>query len=221
MEPVSIILQAPNGRGVRLSIPAAYMHYRDNRLGGLQNTIIALLLVYPEMTPLALESATDQDKLRDWKFPEGELRFASLIHLNMAVPQSVDLLKGGINSKYTTAAGMEGEFVRYRKKVATRYYDYLVPPNDNGVSRVAECAGMSEPELQTASQLFKCSIHVQLSDRLQIDYGVPRSKLSYWRAVDEKVVALISSFIVDCFEGELLSPGEAPPATHECRLNTK
>ena len=63
MEPIGIVMQLPDGRGIRLSIPAAYMHYRQSRSGGLQNTIIPLLLVYPEISPLALESKSDRERL--------------------------------------------------------------------------------------------------------------------------------------------------------------
>jgi hypothetical protein len=220
MEPVEILFQSFHGLGTRLSIPAAYMHWSDDRKPGLHWNI-AFLLAYPDMAPYALLNAQARENLQRAGGTGGELRYDLLGHITVANPDFVaQQLQDKITSKYTTLPGEEDGFLVYREKLGGGLYDYLIPKSTpNSPTRYLQCGAMTDEHLAKTKWRPGCSMHVQFSDRLAFDYHLPRAAIAEWSEIDRRMVELVRGFVVDCFEGAKLKPSDPLPATHPCEDN--
>ena len=215
MEPVELYSQNGRGAGTRLRIPAAYMQWQDNRKGGLDR-LITLIAVYPEMTPYALLPREERRKFETWEIARRPLRFDPLIHVRAALPQGLDRLHF---SEFLEPANRvtsdESSFIAYRASWAGVTRDYFVPVKQDKSGAALECLPL--PAGSTAESTHtNCTAYVQFSDRILITYTVPRRDIDQWRAIDEKVRALIKAFVVDCFDGPVLPDGGVPTNFHAC-----
>jgi hypothetical protein len=214
MEPVELYVQNGRGAGTRLRIPAAYMQWKDNRKGGMHR-LIALIAVYPEMVPYALLSPEERRKFQAWELPHHPLRFDPLIHVRTAVPESLDLYFSEFLEPANRVTSEEASFVAYRAKWAGVTRDYFVPVEQHKSRPVLQCLPL--PAGSTAGSTHtNCTAYAQFSDRMLITYTVPRREIDQWHAIDEKVRALIKSFVVDCFDGRVLPEGDVPTDFHAC-----
>lgn len=215
MEPVELYSQNGRGAGTRLRIPAAYMQWRDNRKGGLHR-LIALIAVYPEMTPYALLSREEQRKFVTWEIARRPLRFDPLIHVRAVLPESLGRLHF---SEFLQPANRvtsdEAAFIAYRASWAGVTRDYFVPAEQEKSGPVLQCLPL--PAGSTAeSSHTNCTAYAQFNERMLITYTVPRRDIDQWRAIDERVRALIRTFVVDCFDGPVLPEGDVPTDFHAC-----
>jgi hypothetical protein len=220
LEPVEILFQSLDGRGTRLSIPAAYMHWSDNRKPGLQWNI-AFLAVYPEMTPYTLLDAQGRKALDRAEAAGGELRYDLLGHITVANPDSIArFLQDMLSRKNVTFLGEQNGFQVYRQKVANSLNDYLIPVDaPKTPTRYMQCGAMTDEQLAKAKRLYGCQMHVQYSDRLSFDYHLAGAARAQWPEIDRRMVELLRTFVIDCFEGAKLKPGDPLPATHSCDDN--
>lgn len=220
MESVEILFQSLAGRGTRLSIPAAYMHWADDRKPGL-NWNIAVLVVYPEMTPYTLLDANGRAALHRAETAGGALHYDLLAHITVASLDSVDrFLENTLHRDNINFLGEQNGFFVYRQKVASSLNDYLIPVDaPKTPRRYMQCGAMTDEQLAKAKRLYGCQMHVQFSDRLSFDYHLPGAARAQWPEIDRRMVELLRSFVVDCFEGPKLKPGDPMPATHPCDDN--
>jgi hypothetical protein len=225
MTPVELYVQNARGAGVRLRIPASYMQWGFNRRGGLTPKI-ALIAVYPEMTPYGALSSQEK-----WRYINGDwdddksLRFDPLIHVQASIPEFLErIFADKTDPKRLISVSQEEQFVRYKITFASAVREYLVP-HDADLSAAVE--GQKGPlfeclplpaAVKVEDSQINCQGSILLGDRLLIDYSVPRRRIAEWRRVEEGVRALIDSFIVDCFESEQLKEGEETTAFHGCNI---
>jgi hypothetical protein len=216
METVELYLQNSRGAGTRLRIPAAYMQWRDDRKGGVSDSIIALVAVYPEMIPYASLSRDERRKFQNWEIDAQPLRFDPLIHLRDAIPGTLDRLH--FSDRLVLANRVvsdERSFITYRANFAGTVKGYFVPSQQIEAGPVLECLPLP-PGTTADTCRTNCLAYAQYSDRMLLVYSVPRRSIDQWREIDGKVRALIKSFVVDCFEGPPLSDGDAPENFHIC-----
>lgn len=224
MSPVELYVQNSRGEGTRLRIPAAYMQWEFNRRGGLASRI-ATVAVYPEMTPFGTLSRQEKDQFINGNSSKGGLlRFDSLIHVYDMIPDGFErIFNDKIEPKRVRSKSMDPNFTRYSSTFAGDMRDYLVPHGANmsatgeGVKGpFIEClplpAGVKEEESR-----IRCVGTILLNDRLSVDYSIPRRSITEWHEIQKDVQALIGSFIVDCFEGDMLEEGDRPRAFHPCK----
>lgn len=215
MEPVELYSQNGRGAGTRLRIPAAYMQWQDNRKGGLDR-LIALIAVYPEMTPYAVLPREERRRFETWEIAQSPLRFDPLIHVRAALPRSLDRLHfSEFLAPANRVTSEEASFIAYRASWAGATRDYFVPAEQPKSGPILQCLPL--PAGSTAGSTHtNCTAYAQFSDRMLITYTVPRRDIDQWRAIDEKVRALIKTFVVDCFDGPVLPEGDAPTDFHAC-----
>lgn len=216
MVPVEIYLQNTQGAGTRLRVPAAYMQWSAHRKGGLIDHTIALVVVYPEMVPVA-KSGGDQGA----EFSIHPLQFDSLVHIEAVAPQSIERIFADSvrESNRVPKADVPG-FQVYRLHRAGQLKEYLTPlsrgDGTEPFAAVLDCGPYLDGDL-TKKLWGICDAYVQPTDRLLIKYGVPRRAVDQLHEVGTKMEALIRGLIVDCFEGAKLADGDRPQHFHDCR----
>jgi hypothetical protein len=221
MSPVELYVQNSRGEGTRLRIPAAYMQWELDRRGGVVS-IIAMVAVYPEMTSFGTLSKAEKMQFIDGDLPkDGPLRFDPLIHVNDGIPDGFErIFNDNIDPKRLRSKSVDSNFARYSSTFAGAARDYLVPHGANMSATgeavkgpFIEClplpAGVKEEESR-----INCKGTILLNDRLLVDYSTPRRRITEWYEIQKGVLALIGSFIVDCFEAEMLEEGDRPRAFH-------
>lgn len=205
------------GGGTHLSIPMAYMQWSTDRRGESEWQV-TLTAVYPEMTPYGLLDDEARDALENNAGSGEALQYRQLLHIYGSAPAAHEKLLGhAIGWKTTVNLGEHNGFNLYRQKSADLYYDILVPL-DRPDSRIRyfECASMTEAQLPQADSWRNCSGKLQVSDRLSIDYIIPRTAVGQWRSVEGRVERLVRGFVVNCFDGAKLKKGELPTQFYEC-----
>jgi hypothetical protein len=218
--PVEIYIQDGKGVGTRLRIPAAYMQWEEDREGG-PNFSVGLIAIYPEMTPYALVSQKER-KAYLAGIREDPLRYDPLIIIQAANPGFIEReFAGYTDPTRVLSVTDEPDFVHYTVRRAG-IREYFVPhgveisgPGNGKKGPFFQClpdpVGVPEGEYR-----IRCEANVQLNDRLYFQYYIPKQHLKEWPSVEERVNALVQSFVVDCFEGEVLQEGMVPAAFHPC-----
>jgi hypothetical protein len=224
MSPVELYVQNSRSQGTRLRIPAAYMQWEFNRRGGLASRI-AMVAVYPEMTPFGTLSREEKDQFINGNPPkDGPLHFDPLIHVDDGIPDGFErIFYGKIEPKRLRSKWVDLNFTHYSATFAGSVRDYLVP---NGANMSATGEGVKGPFIECLplpagikeeESLYMCTGTILLNDRMLVDYSIPRRKLIEWHEIQNGVEALVGSFIVDCFEGDKLEKGGRPRAFHSCK----
>lgn len=219
MKRVSLFMQNSGGAGTKFAIPPAYLPALEDRGGGNSGGLIVVRATYPELSPI--------DRRRDG-YASAELReisirplqFDSDISIRSGGPDSVRaiLASDANQDSLVPEAGKPG-FLVYRFKWAGKINEYLLPVDRAGADARAafvDCGPYLDAD-PTKPVNGICSAYVQHSDRTYIVYSIPRRALDQWHDMEEKVLRLINSFVVSCFEGSQLAPDQEPDSTHPCK----
>ena len=222
LDPVELYLQNGYGVGTSFRIPAAYMQWREDRNGGNVGGMIALIVVYPDMTPYALLSRDERRKFEEGNISEDELRFDPLIRLASAVPESLELKFSDVLLEENIVADLAGGgLVQYRATRLGVTKDYLTPtpPAQQKQSPyitgpVFECV----PIQPGTERHTRCIVNAQFSDRLLLSYSIPRRSIDQWQEVDDRIRSLVKSYIAGCFEGPVLKGDDEIEQLHACEF---
>lgn len=216
--PVEIYVQNSSGSGARLRVPVEYLPSRDDRAGGLSDGLIRLLASYPDMSPAARRG--DDSKRSDYSIQP--LRFETLVQIRAAAPNSIAVIfSDRVKHEHLVRDANEPGFSMYRAVWAGQTREYLVPIDQDRkygpIGTVFDCGPYVDSSM-TKRLWSVCVGHVQPIDRFYVEYEIPRQAVDQWREVENRVLSLIRSFVVDCFEGPELDGGNEPDKFHECKF---
>jgi hypothetical protein len=233
-ELIETTLQNSLGQGVRLAIPRAYLdrHSWDSTFVALKGVQFPDMLPPPPRRTLRQvtqslgqkgEPATIENILNEWEADgpkhedQGPLHYSGWIWITDGLPTGRAAMIDRFILRYPEYDdATEPGFRHYRhaNNDGIVVQEYLIPREEFDARSVwLDCSPRDRYGPRT-----RCSLWISFGDRLGLQYTIPRSDIALWREVDVKVKALVRQFIVDCFDGPKLEPGEQPSSSYPCQF---
>jgi hypothetical protein len=220
--PVEFFIQNVEGQGVHIAIPKVYLT-KFQRTGRLDN-LLFLDVVFPYMTPREPFRRTLRDMLDDIskavdegstshqmkpEYRDLEGTWFGDVRLSGSTPSLVSkALVYEVSRHEPSNDGSEPTFRHYRYDVgnSATAEDLLVPVEQP----------VQTPIWFACRPQSSCVARTLIGDRIHVSYNIGKENIGQWRDLDAKVRSWVRGFVVDCFEGPPLKPGEKPAAFYPC-----